>query len=150
MKNNPRKALIALFGILFFVIIIVFAYSRIAPRLRGPQLVAISLSAHDRFEGSSLELRGTVRHTNTLDINGRKIALDKENKFRETVVLSPGYTIIELVLFDTFGKSHSYQYPVYSNAEQGVPIEAQTELTEEGAANQVAEEELLTKETTIN
>ena len=147
MTNNPRKVLIALLGILFFGVIIIFAYSRIAPRLRGPELTEVSLSPYDSFEDASIELTGTVQHANSIEINGRKTSLDKENRFRETVVLSPGYTIIELVLFDNFGNNQSYKYPVYSRAAQGIPKKEEVEIIEQEV---VLEGELLEEETNTN
>lgn len=53
---------------------------------------------------SFLPISGKAKHATTIDINGRAIAVDKSGNFRDGVILSPGYNIVEIVQKDRFGK----------------------------------------------
>ncbi|MBP6857984.1 MAG: hypothetical protein KBC11_02200 [Candidatus Pacebacteria bacterium] len=51
-----------------------------------------------------LPISGKTKHTTTIDINGRTIAMDKNGNFSDGVILSPGYNIVEIIQRDRFGK----------------------------------------------
>lgn len=53
---------------------------------------------------SFLPISGSAKHYSSVEINGRAIGLDKNGKFADGVVLSPGYNVVEINEKDRFGK----------------------------------------------
>lgn len=121
MSDDPRKILFAGIGIVFFALILVFAYGRFGRYINGPELVSINLQEYQSVDNSVIDIEGKVRNAQAITINGRPLGLDKEEQFKEHIVLPIGHTIIELGLIDSFNKQKTYTYNVY-NSQKDMPI----------------------------
>ncbi len=60
-----------------------------------------------------ISLKGSALHASHIAIDGREIEVDKDDKFTEELVLSPGYNIISIEAKDKFGKKTQNAYRVF-------------------------------------
>ena len=85
-------------------------------------ILGVPLSIATAADGATIDtpflpITGIAKHARALSINGRPIAIDRQGKFDDEVVLSPGYNIVEIAMKDQFGneKQKSYQIVVKEN-----------------------------------
>lgn len=122
MTRNPRKIVFTSIGIIFFVLVVIFAYGRFGRYIHGPIITQISLKDFQTIENNSLVVNGVVSNVQTMSINGRILALDKDQHFSEHIVVPPGMSTIEITVADTFEKQRNYTYTVYSqNKDINIP-----------------------------
>ncbi len=69
-----------------------------------------------------LPITGVARHARELLINGRPITLTRDGSFNDTVLLSPGYNIVEVALRDQFGNQKVKTYHVVVRIPESVAI----------------------------
>lgn len=92
-------------SILIAVIIVFgYAYFRTLPYFKGPQITISSPTDGTTVADQTLTITGTTERISTIHLNGRKIFIDKENSFRETILLFPGYNVITVDALDRFDK----------------------------------------------
>lgn len=116
MNNTSARVIIfRSIGVCFFALVIWFAYTRFSPYLKGPLMIENSLEHIYETSTSNLIMEGRGKRVNTLSINGRETTLNDDGSFREMVVLLPGDNIIEVVIYDHFGKHRSFAYRIYGN-----------------------------------
>lgn len=51
-----------------------------------------------------VEVSGQTQNISSISINDRKITVDESGWFKEKVLLSPGYNIIKISVYDRFGR----------------------------------------------
>lgn len=117
MTSSKRSLLFQGIGLVFFIFILIFGYNRFERYIHGPQIVSLSLEEYQYIDTLSLTVTGELKNVATLMIQGRNINFNKEGIFSEIVVLTPGYTIIEIDLIDPFGTQKTYSYSVETSAE---------------------------------
>jgi len=117
MERNPRRVITTTIGILFFIFILLFGYNRFERYINGPEMVLISLEQYQVIDNFSMVVTGTVKNTQSISINNRPLILNQDNSFTEMIVVSPGLTIIEIDMSDSFGKTKQYLYQIYSTGE---------------------------------
>lgn len=116
MEQSKRSIIIRGIGLIFFIFVIIFGYNRFGRYIHGPQIVEISLKEYQQIDSLSLPITGTVRNVELISINGQNITINDKNTFNEIIVLSPGYTIIDIDLIDPFGKEKTYSYSIETTA----------------------------------
>lgn len=111
--------------------------------LGGIALVGlIVLNMHDSIFGTPLTIRsvpdgstttsmffpieGTARHARELRINGRPVTMNRDGSFKDEVVLSPGYNIVEVALRDQFDNQKVKTYHVVLNPTATVAVNPDT------------------------
>lgn len=104
MKFTLKKALSVGFGVGLVVVIIFYAYYQSRAIIEGPQIEIIEPENNATASSSLLTIRGTTIHAKELTLDGRPIFIDLEGRFREQLLLSPGYNIIELTAKDAQGR----------------------------------------------
>ena len=81
----------------------------------GVPLTIATTSDGSTVDNRFLPITGIAKHARALLINGREVAFDRQGKFDDGVLLSPGYNIIEVAVKDQFGKSKTKTYHVVLN-----------------------------------
>ncbi len=56
-----------------------------------------------KFANPALKLQGNAKNAVKLTLNGREITINEQGDFNETLVLLPGYNIINIIAKDKFG-----------------------------------------------
>ena len=89
---------------IFIIIIIIGGYTYYQTKgfTRGPILQINYPSSGMTLNESLLEIRGFVENASYITMNDRQIFVDENGKFRENILLSNGYNIIEVKIKDKF------------------------------------------------
>ena len=111
MKRLSKKMLSITLITAIPLAILAYSYSRAYNLLFGPQ---IELSAPEGATVSSelLLVEGTAKNAAHLYLNDHPIFTDEEGHFREELLLSYGYTILELTAIDRFGQKEEKVIPL--------------------------------------
>ena len=102
-----------------FVIIGVFAYSKMDFIIHGVEIVA-SINHDD--SSSLIEVKGNAKNAIYLSLNGREIFIDKDGSFTEAVSLLPGLSVVTLDAQDKFGKTSKKKFEVIYKESTGVAV----------------------------
>ena len=101
MKNLPIKKTILIIAVASILGVIGYDTKDL---IFGAPFSIKTASDGSTLSDSFLPISGTTKHTATVEINGRILAVDKSGVFSDGVVLSPGYNIVEITQKDRFGK----------------------------------------------
>lgn len=104
INRNAKSVLrISMFSILGIVIV---GYSLFQAQkiLFGPIIEILSPQNGATYSESLIEVTGRARNISYLNLDDRPIFTDKDGKFAEKLLLSPGYNIIKLDGTDKFKK----------------------------------------------
>lgn len=104
LKKNLKKIskIVVLGG--FFSFIIIYSFFRVRDISSGVNLTINGIESGKTYEDSIIEVTGTAKRANKIEVNGLEITRDIDGNFDELLVLSPGYNIITIVAEDKFGK----------------------------------------------
>lgn len=99
---------------LFGIIIIFIAFSSYAlyqsrDYIRGPNVKIENISRN----GNLFVVSGIAERIAFLSLNGKRIYTDEKGLWQETVLLLPGYNIVEVVAKDRFGREVKTHKDIY-------------------------------------
>ena len=73
--------------------------------LQGPKIIVKTpINGVTITSNPFIPILGTTERVSNIHLNGRKIFIDKEGNFKETILLYPGYNIITIQISDRFKK----------------------------------------------
>jgi hypothetical protein len=96
-----------------FAFIGIYAIFQTKALAKGVDLVIAGITDGEVVGDETIELSGQAIHANFISINGREIVVDKEDKFSEELILSPGLNIITIEAEDKFDKRTSNAYRIF-------------------------------------
>jgi hypothetical protein len=102
-KKNLPSIRTTLF-VLFFVLLLLFAFSRAYNMLYGPRIVIEGPSDGETFSQNLVTIKGTVANAALIHLDGRKIFTDPRGAFTEDILLQAGYNVVTLTARDRFGR----------------------------------------------
>ncbi len=114
-------------GGIVVLLIIVFLFSRVYGIIMGPRITIETPTPWQEITDGWVEVSGTIKYVSSAKINGRTLILHTDNSFRETLAVVPGYTMIEIVAQDRFGKENSVSIPITRDDIPIPPPEPETE-----------------------
>jgi hypothetical protein len=117
MQNNAKKILKITFLSVFFLFILIFTFFNSKDLLLGVKIKKVNIINNSKVTESVFEITGLARNAKNLTLNDREISIDQKGNFRETVVLLPGYNLIEIKALDKFGNSDEKNYKLIYEAE---------------------------------
>jgi len=88
--------------ILVMVIIVGYTFYQTKNMIYGPVLVISYPSSGMTMKNSLIEVRGFVKNASYITMNDNQIFVDEEGNFRENILLSEGYNVIEVNIKDKF------------------------------------------------
>ena len=93
----------------------IIGYSAFAAKrvFEGPGITLSSPIPGSTLDTALVDIAGTTRNAASLTLNGRLIAVDTTGRFREQLLLSYGYNIIELVATDRAGGTVRKDVPLF-------------------------------------
>ncbi|MFA6000339.1 MAG: hypothetical protein WC783_05205 [Candidatus Paceibacterota bacterium] len=110
MNSDAKKiAKISLFS-LFFLFIIIYAFFTSKDLLFGVKITNVNITDGVKVTENVLEIKGNARNAVNLTLNGREISIDKQGNFNETIILLPGYNIVNIRAKDKFGNIDEKNY----------------------------------------
>ncbi len=121
--RDSRLTQIAL--VVFFVVVIIYAYYESRGLLFGPKinLPTESQEVHEPF----IRIKGKADRISSLSLNGKQIPVTEQGEFDEPYLLSPGLNRILLDATDKYGRSRqSVMQVVYTPADEPIAPTATT------------------------
>ncbi len=103
---------IGLLGALF-AFIIIYTVIETKALARGVELKIAGISDGEVFEKDILAITGQAENANHITIDGREIKVDKDKRFTQELILSPGLNIITVEAQDKFKKKTNNTYRVF-------------------------------------
>ncbi|MDO8482401.1 MAG: hypothetical protein Q7S86_01120 [bacterium] len=73
--------------------------------INGPQLALEEPKNGLSTSNSTIEIKGQAQNISSISINDRKITVDEAGWFKEKILLSVGYNIIKISVYDKFGRA---------------------------------------------
>jgi len=124
MRQDAKKILkIALVSALF-LFIVAFAFFNSRDLIFGVQIKNVRLGdtppvlAGMKVTDSIQKVTGMAKNAVKLVLNGREISIDQSGNWSETIILSPGYNIVNILAQDKFGNKDEKNYKIIYEAEE--------------------------------
>lgn len=99
--KNPRN----IFIVVIFVFLVLYALYQARRFLSGPRLNIAYPAEGALLTSGILIVRGGVRNTAEVFLEGRRVFVDEHGAFREELLLAPGSSTIEIRARDKFGRT---------------------------------------------
>ncbi len=96
--------------VVFFLIIIVYAFFRSHDLIFGVKIKNVNIIDGVKIAESALRVTGNAKNAINLTLNGREISVDQQGNFDETIALLVGYNVINIKAQDKFGYSDEKNY----------------------------------------
>ncbi len=110
MNSDAKKIVkIGSFSI-FFLFIIVYAFFTSRDLIFGVKITNVNIVDGAKMADKVLEIRGTAKNAINLTLDGREISVDKIGNFNETIILLPGYNVVNIKAKDKFGNIDEKNY----------------------------------------
>lgn len=92
---------------LFAFVLVLIGYLYFGARLfsRGPSIIFTSPENNSVVTDPVTTVIGYARNVTHITMNGRDIFVDQLGNFEETLLLTPGYTIIDVAVRDRFDRT---------------------------------------------
>ena len=102
-------------GIVFFSLLLLFVFHQTRGLISPASILITSPLNGALVHETLLAVTGTAKKISFISLNGRQIFTDENGAFEESLLLSPGYTIITLSGEDVFKRKIKKQvYVVYT------------------------------------
>jgi hypothetical protein len=102
--NTNGKRIVQIVGLsVFFLLILVYAFSRSKDLILGVRIKDVNITDGAKVSASVEEINGNAENAINITLNGREITIDEKGNFHETIALLPGYNIINIKAKDKFG-----------------------------------------------
>lgn len=108
-----RKAVRTTLVVLFVCMIGAYTYHQSREYAQGPQVRITSPAQVAQTANPTITVTGEVGNISSLFLNGRQIFVNDEQVFSETLLLYPGYNIINVTAEDSFGRSRLVERTVF-------------------------------------
>lgn len=95
------------YTIISFVSILILGYGYYQTKnlMNGPILIVNYPISGMTLNESLVEIRGLAKNASFITLNDRKIFVDEEGKFKESLLLSYGYNVVEVEVTDKFERT---------------------------------------------
>src|ERR1035437_5335444 len=114
--NTSLKKILQISGLsVFFLLIIIYALVRSQDLISGVKIRNVTINGLPVQSGakmaeSVINITGNAKNAINLTLDGREISVDQQGNFNETIILLPGYNVIDIKARDKFGKSDEKNY----------------------------------------
>ena len=103
MTNNIKKTVQITSLVIFFLLIIVYAFFRSHDLIFGVKIKNVNMVDGTKIENKIQKITGNAKNATKLTLNGREISIDQRGNFDETIVLLKGYNMVNIRAQDKFG-----------------------------------------------
>lgn len=120
MQKTFKQKLTIGSGLVLVGIIVVYAYFRGYSILYGTHITLVPIIETSHDDTSLITLSGSAKNATSLHVNGREVAVDKQGRFNDPVILLSGYNVTTVEARDKFGNTSKKVLQSYYKPE-GVP-----------------------------
>ena len=110
MTQDVKKIVKILGMLVFFAILLGYAFSRSYDLISGVKIKNVNIESGMKIESSPLKITGNARNANKITLNDRIVSIDQKGNFSETIALFPGYNVISIKAEDKFGNKDEKDY----------------------------------------
>ncbi|MFZ2205722.1 MAG: hypothetical protein WAV23_03975 [Minisyncoccia bacterium] len=110
MKQDAKKILKIILTSLLFLFILIYAFFISRDLIFGVKIKNVNIIDGSKVADSVMKITGVAKNAINLTLNGRDISIDQQGNFNETIILLPGYNVIEIMAKDKFGHSDEKNY----------------------------------------
>src|SRR3989344_2356655 len=111
--NNDAKKILQIIGlVIFFLLIIVYAFFRSRDLISGVKIKDVNIVDGAKITESIMKVTGNAKNAVNLTLNGREISIDGAGNFDETIALLLGYNVINIKAKDKFGYVDEKNYKI--------------------------------------
>ncbi len=105
MNQDAKKILKISSLSLLFLCIIIFAFFGSKDLLFGVKIKNVNIVDGAKMTNNIVQITGNAKNALKITLNGREISLDQSGNWSETIVLLPGYNVVDIYARDKFGHS---------------------------------------------
>jgi hypothetical protein len=103
--RDPKSTLKLVLLSAAILLIVGYSFAKARNLLTGPVIAVTAPLPGSTVHASLIEVTGTARNVAALTLDDRPIVIDEEGRYAESLLLSPGYSILKLEGKDRFGKT---------------------------------------------
>lgn len=103
MTRNIKKTVQTISLIVFFILILVYAFFSAHDLIFGVKIKNVNLVDGTTVTENIQKVTGNAKNATNLTLNGREISIDQAGNFDETIALLKGYNIVNIRAQDKFG-----------------------------------------------
>jgi len=89
-------------GVLFLAL---YAYNQASLFISGPSLIIENPPNNLETQEKLITVSGSTKNASKITLNGKDIFINEAGAFTEELLLTTGYTILEVAVTDRFGRS---------------------------------------------
>ena len=115
MTNNIKKTVQITSLVIFFLLIIVYAFFRSHDLIFGVKIKNVNMVDGTKIENKIQKITGNAKNATKLTLNGREISIDQRGNFDEIIVLLKGYNMVNIRAQDKFGYVNEKNYQIINN-----------------------------------
>lgn len=104
MLDKANFSIKIIIGGVLALIILIYAYYQTKNLLSGPLIEITSPQNGKTFIEPLIEIVGVAKNSSRITLNDRPILIDEAGNFKEKLLLSEGYNIIDFKAEDRFGE----------------------------------------------
>lgn len=104
MLDKANFSIKIIIGSIFALVVLLYTYYQTRNLLSGPTIEIISPENGKTFAGPLVEIVGVAKNSSRITLNDRPILIDEIGNFKEKLLLSDGYNIIDFKAEDRFGE----------------------------------------------
>ncbi len=104
MLDKANFSIKIIIGSIFVLVILLYAYYQTKNLVSGPTIEITSPKNGDSFAEPLVEIIGVAKNSSRITLNDRPILIDESGNFKEKLLLSEGYNIIDFKAEDRFGE----------------------------------------------
>ncbi len=110
MTNQDVKRILKISALsILFIFIIVYSFFNARGLIFGVRIKNVNLE-RKVDDNNVVKITGNAKNAKNISLNGRNISIDQTGKFDETIILLPGYNIIDILATDKFGYKDEKNY----------------------------------------
>ena len=110
MNKDAKKILKISSLSIFFLFIIIFVFFNSRNLIFGVKIKNVNITDNMKVTDKVLKITGIAKNAVKISLDGRDISVDQKGNFDETISLSVGYNVIEIIAQDKFGNVDEKNY----------------------------------------
>ena len=110
MNKDAKKILKIVFVSIFFLLIVVFVFFNSKNLIFGIKIKNVNITDNMKVTDGIQKITGQAKNAVKISLDGREISVDQNGNFDETISLSLGYNIVEIIAQDKFGNVDKKDY----------------------------------------
>ncbi|MEK7081543.1 MAG: hypothetical protein AAB888_01095 [Patescibacteria group bacterium] len=104
MLDKANFSIKIIIGSIFALVVLLYAYYQTRNLISGPTIEITFPENGKTFTEPLVEIIGVAKNSSRITLNDRPILIDESGNFKEKLLLSDGYNIIDFKAEDRFGE----------------------------------------------